>query len=93
MPWVLGPEEGMVCRSPSLPLPTRSPIHNTCMISLARLVRLKVPLTSRDKIWGQTVQVGCFYILSTADTCQDDQSPFLLAELSPHHIFCCWQMG
>lgn len=52
MPWVLGPEKGMVCKSPSLPLPTRSSIHNTCMIVLAKLARLKGPLTGQGQSMG-----------------------------------------
>lgn len=46
-----GTGKGMVCRSPSVPLPTRSPIHNPCKTVLVTLVRMKVPVASRDKIW------------------------------------------
>lgn len=27
--YAMGPGNGMICRNPTLPLPTRSPIHNT----------------------------------------------------------------
>lgn len=53
MPWVLAPEKGMVCRSPSLLLPARSPIHNNCYDQLGQAGEDESPLDRAETRYGE----------------------------------------